>query len=158
MITHPNEDWEDNLDPDPNNQSSSEDTPSLEEQEQLNSADLSQRIEAENMPANTYSDENQTIDQTSEREEDLTGFLERTIPEPNANISAENEKPVTRNLLGDNPPGAEKAVFESGNSGDASSKDFKYNEDNLVEGFRENLDKTEKQLNIDKKLREDTTD
>jgi hypothetical protein len=155
MITNPNGDWEDNFDPDLNDQSGIGDTPSLEEQEQLNSANLVQRMEAENESAD--SDKSQTIDQPSEGEEDLTGFLEKRASEPNMNVPAENDKPTTRNLLGDNPPGAEKIVFESGNPGDASAEHFKYDEDS-IEGFRENLDKTEQQINIDKKLKEDNPD
>lgn len=156
MITNPNGDWEDNLDSDLNDESGIGDTPSLEEQEQLNSADLTQRMEAEN-ESSADSDESQTIDQPAVGEEDLTGFFEKRISESDMNVSSENDKPVTRNLLGDNPPGAEKSVFESGNPGDASAENFKYDE-NSLEGFRENLDKTEQQINIDKKLKGDKTD
>lgn len=72
-----------------------------------------------------------------------------------AEVPSDFDRPLTRNLLGDNPPGAELAAFEAGNTGDAGSDLFKYNTDNFIEGFRENLDKTESQLEIDKKLREE---
>ena len=108
MITNPNGDWEDNLDSGLNDESGIGDTPSLEEQEQLNSANLTQQLEAVN-ESSADSDESQTIDQPAEGDEGLTGFFEERISE--WKVSAENDKPVTRNLLGDNPPGAEKSVF-----------------------------------------------
>lgn len=158
MIPDPNDAWEDNIDSNADNQSDAENTLSLEEQEQINSANLAQRIEDENAPGDEYSDDNETIDQPSQAEESLSDFLERSIPESGNDLTVEDDKPLTRNLLGDNPPGSEKVAFESGYLGDASAEQFKYDEDNLVEGFRENLDKTEQQINLDKKLKDDPDD
>ena len=128
--------------------------PGIEEQEQLNASNLSQRIEEENTPHADYSDNNEIIEQPSQGEEDLSGFLERSIPDPENNHPIGSDRPLTKNLLGDNPPGAEQAAFDAGLSGDASAAQFQYNAENLVEGFRENLDKTENQIELDKKLRE----
>lgn len=72
--------------------------------------------------------------------------------------SAENEKPLTKNLLGDNPPGAEDAAFGAGIIGDASAQQFTYNSENIVEGFRESIDKTEEALALDKKLKDQKLD
>ena len=126
---------------------------SLDEQEQLNSSNLAQRIEEENQPNSDYGDANETIDQASQGEEDLSGFLERTLPGSEESRPIGSDKPVTKNLLGDNPPGSEQAAFDAGNVGDMTADQAKYL-DNTVEGFRENLDKTQSQVELDKKLRE----
>ncbi|MEJ6982364.1 hypothetical protein WG906_18005 [Pedobacter sp. P351] len=137
-------------------QSDNEDSKSLEEQEQLNSENLSQRIEEENEPGNELNEE--TPEQMTPGEEAMSSFFERTNEIPDDNLFPDDDRPLTRNLLGDNPPGSESASFESGNVGDASAAQFKYDEENLIEGFRENLDKTEQQINLDKKLKDDLTD
>ena len=152
MIIEPNDSWDDFDNSDEENQSDNEDPKSLDEQEQLNSENLAQRIEEENEPGNEFNEE--TPDQMTPGEEAMSGFFERTNEFPD-NLSVNDEKPLTRNLLGDNPPGSESAAFESGKVGDASAEQFKYDEENLIEGFRENLDKTEQQINLDKKLKDD---
>ncbi|MGV3509633.1 MAG: hypothetical protein ACO1N7_10120 [Sphingobacteriaceae bacterium] len=146
-----------NTDPVNNNSSdNAESTPNLETQEQINSANLSQRIEEKNQSSTDYSDANEITDKASQGEEDLSGFLERTLPGQDSADARGKEQPSTRNLLGDNPPGSEQAAFEAGTYGDASAEQFKYESENLVEGFRENLDKTEQQVNLDKKLKKDS--
>ena len=146
-----------NTDPVKNNSSdNAASTPNLETQEQINSANLSQRIEEENQLNTDYSDINEITDEASQGEEDLSGFLERTLPGQQSTSRTGKEHPFARNLLGDNPPGSEQAAFEAGNYGDASAEQFKYESENLVEGFRENIDKTEQQVNLDKKLKNDS--
>ena len=146
-----------NTDPGKNNPSDKAVTAqNLETQEQINSANLSQRIEEENQADTDYSDANEITDEVSQGEEDLSGFLERTLPGQNGTGVTDRDRPSTRNLLGDNPPGAEQAAFDAGTNGDASTEQFKYESENLVEGFRENLDKTEQQVNLDKRLKNDS--
>jgi|GEM_PF-1197031 len=125
-----NNTWGENPDQNPENQ-----TPkSLDEQEQINSKDLSQQIETENADDEAFQD----------FETD--------------NYSIGNDKPLTKNLLGDNPPGSEEAAFNAGIIGDASAEQFKYDSENLVEGFRENIDKTEEEIALDKKLKDQSLD
>lgn len=146
-----------NTDPVENNSSDkAASAPNLETQEQINSANLSQRIEEENQPGTDYSDANEITDKASQGEEDLSGFLERTLPGQDSSSGSGKEQPSTRNLLGDNPPGSEQAAFEAGTYGDASAEQFKYESENLIEGFRENIDKTDQQVNLDKRLKNDS--
>lgn len=130
----------------------------IEQQEQVNASNLIQRIEEENIPQDDYEDNNELIDEPSQAEEDLSGFFERNVAEQENITPVNQDRPLTKNLLGDNPPGAEQAAFDAGLSGDAGAEHFKYNAENLVEGFRENLDKTESQINLDKKLREQSNE
>ncbi|HEY0054215.1 MAG TPA: hypothetical protein VGB63_02565 [Pedobacter sp.] len=127
----------------------------LSEQEQMNSNNLVERVEEEAISENPDIDEITT--QPSSGEEDLSSFLERST-DADQSQPIGNDKPLTKNLLGDNPPGAEQAAFDAGNTGDASSAIFQYDAENLIEGFRENLDKTEQQINLDKKLKENSND
>lgn len=106
---------------------------SLDEQEQANSAELVRDLESGEL-----SDDD-------------------TIQEAESNIrpiEVENTRSLTRNQLGDNPPGSEEAAFNAGSIGDASAEQFKYNSENLVEGFRENINKTEDEIALDKKLKD----
>ncbi|WP_256012446.1 hypothetical protein [Desertivirga xinjiangensis] len=64
-----------------------------------------------------------------------------------------SDKPINKNLLGDNPPGSEQAAFEAGNVGDMGADQVKYQAENIVENFRENLDKTQNEIELDKKLK-----
>ncbi|WP_207428851.1 hypothetical protein [Pedobacter sp. SYSU D00535] len=130
----------------------------LDQQEQLNSNNLSQRIEEENQTNSDYGDVNEAIDKQSQGEEDLAGFTERELPPVEGAAPIGSDKPVTKNLLGDNPPGSEQAAFDAGMEGDMSSAQAKYNDENIVENFRENLDRTESQLDLDKRLRENRQD
>lgn len=157
MITNVNnEDWDKNDDTGADRQSTNQ--KSLEEQEQLNSDNLAQRVEEENAPQGEYSDIDETIDQPSQAEEDLSGFLERNMPDSENMRPIGNDRPLTKNLLGDNPPGSEQAAFEAGNVGDASADQFTYDAGSLGEALKENLEKTEQQINLDKRLKDDFND
>ncbi len=131
---------------------------SLEEQEQRNSENLVRRIEEENREAPDYGDTNETIDEPSQGEEDLSGFLERSIPADERVHPVGTDNPVSRNLAGDNPPGSEQAAFEAGTGGDMGSDQAAYDAGNIAENFQENIDKTESEQKLDKKLRDDRTD
>ena len=124
---------------------------SLEEQEQLNSNDLVRRIEDENSP--DFDETDEVLNDVPGREEGVSEFLERSIPDSNPNPLNEEENPVTKNLLGDNPPGSEQAAFEAGTAGDMGKDQGQYNAENLKENFRENLDKTSSELDLDKRLK-----
>jgi hypothetical protein len=152
MNTLPEDNWDDANEPPQSDQSNN--VQGLEEQEQQNSQNLAQRIEEENQPDAAYADPNELTEQPSRGEEDLSGFLGRTMDDARSEQPIGSDKPLTKNLLGDNPPGSEQAVFDAGNPGDASAEQFKYNSENLVEGFRENLDKTQQQVNLDKRLKD----
>lgn len=128
---------------------------SLEEQEQINSDNLAQRVEEENTESSDYGDSNDIIDHASQGEEDMSGFLNRTVPGAEESRPIGSDKPVTKNLLGDNPPGSEQIAFDSGNVGDMSADQVKYDTD-TEENFRENLDKTQNQVELDKRLRGET--
>jgi hypothetical protein len=130
---------------------------SLEEQEQINTSNLTQRVEEENQPSDDYGDANETLDQASQGEEDLSSFLDRSLPGAEESRAIGSDKPVTKNLLGDNPPGSEQAAFDAGNVGDMTADQAKYLE-NTVEGLRENIEKTQSQLDLDKRLREDSSE
>lgn len=69
-----------------------------------------------------------------------------------------DDKPSTKNLLGDNPPGSETIAFNSGNPGDLSADQAKYQAENIVENFRENIDKAEAEIALDKKLKDEQND
>ena len=97
-----------------------------------------------------------------EEEDSLSGFLADNVeidlePEDNENeeppVSQTEERPVTKNLLGDNPPGSEQAAFDAGYNGDMSRDIATYQDTDIIENFRENLDKTEKEIELDKKLK-----
>jgi hypothetical protein len=149
MTTNPNNSWNDKIDGSPQNHAN------LEEQEQTNSDNLVQRVEEEG--SSEIAELDDITEQTSTGEEDLSSLFERSTDSDDM-LPIGNDKPLTKNLLGDNPPGAEQAAFDAGNTGDASSAIFQYDAENLVEGFRENLDKTEQQINLDKKLKEGSVD
>jgi hypothetical protein len=149
MIITPDNSWNDHEDEAPQDQLD------LNEQEQINSNNLAQRVEEEG--ATETSDLDEITEQPSTGEEDLSSLFERST-DPDETLPIGNDKPLTKNLLGDNPPGAEQAAFDAGNTGDASSAIFQYDAENLIEGFRENLDKTEQQINLDKKLKEGSAD
>lgn len=129
---------------------------SLEEQEQRNDENLVQRIEEENNPSgDDYDDADEVIDEPSQGEEDLNDYTERELPAGEGSASSEDDRPVSKNLLGDNPPGSEQKAFDSGNRGDMTKDQAKYPADNIQENFRENLDKASSEINLDKKLKED---
>lgn len=125
---------------------------SLDEQEQLNSNDLVTRIEDENSP--DFDDTDEVLNDVPGKEEGVSDFLERNVPNENPNPQAEDEAPMTKNLLGDNPPGSEQAAFEAGTGGDMGKDQVKYNAENIKENFRENLDKTNSELDLDKRLKD----
>ena len=127
---------------------------SLEEQEQLNSDNLVQRIEEEDTPSDDYGDADETTDEASRGEEDLSNFTGRELPLAEGSEPIGSEKPVSRNQLGDNPPGSEQKAFEAGNSEDMNSDISRYQDKDIKENFRENLDKSADQINLDKKLKE----
>ncbi|KAA8477145.1 hypothetical protein BDE36_2981 [Arcticibacter tournemirensis] len=129
---------------------------SIEEQEQRNDEDLVQRLEEENDPLNDdYDDKEEVIDEPSPGEEELNDYTERELPGGEGYAPAGDDRPVSKNLLGDNPPGSEQKAFDSGNTGDMTKDQAKYPADNLRENFRENLDKASAEINLDKKLKED---
>ncbi len=127
----------------------------LEEQEQRNDELLVQRIEEENdNTADDYGDIDETIDEPSQGEEDLVEFTERELPDDVNYDPVGSDRPVTKNQLGDNPPGSEQKAFDSGNAGDMSSDQVKYPDKDSIENFRENLDKTSAEIKLDKDLKE----
>jgi hypothetical protein len=126
---------------------------SLEEQEQVNSTNLSQRINEEDAASNDYGDADELTSQASQGEEDLENFTTRELPGSEAAVDAD-DRPVTRNQLGDNPPGAERQAFENGQLGDTDKESATFISDNIVENFRENLDRTKENIELDKRLKE----
>ncbi len=126
----------------------------LEEQEQRNDELLVQRIEEANSAPDDYGDIDETIDEPSQGEEDLDGFTETDISGDAGNNPIGSDRPVTENQLGDNPPGSEQKAFDSGNAGDMSREQAMYPDKDIVENFRENLDKTSAEIRLDKDLRE----
>jgi len=131
---------------------------SLEEQEQRNSDDLVQRIEEENQAEVDYGDVNGIIDQASRGEEDLSSFLDRTLPGSGTRRPADDDSTPTKNLLGDNPPGSEQAAFDAGNKGDMTSGQAMYNAEDIAENFRDNIDKTQSEIDLDNRLRDESTE
>ena len=157
MIINENNTYDENSDSVRNEQEKTN-PQSLEQQEQENSANLTERVEEEHEVNATYGDSNEMTNEPSQGEEDLSGFLERTLPEEGNSFDPERDKPVTKNLLGDNPPGSEQAAFDNGNFGDATADQFTYDSGNLRDALQENVDKTEQQINLDKKLKENSGD
>src|SRR5690606_10324116 len=135
-----------------NNDPNIQNTPGLEEQEQQNTQNLQQRIEEENQPDPNYGDVNETIDEPSQGEEDLSGFTERTLSEAESPLP-ENDAPITDTALGDTPSASETAAFEAGPKGDLNADDAKCIADNIRENFRENIDKTKENIELDKQLK-----
>lgn len=127
----------------------------IETQEQLNDANLVQRIEEEDVPSDDYGDANETIDEPSRGEEDLDNFTERDLPGEVPAGMDEDDRPLSKNLLGDNPPGSEQKAFDDGVRGDMSSEQAKYIDKDIKENFRENLDKTSSEIELDKKLKKE---
>lgn len=126
---------------------------SLEEQERMNSENLVQRLNEDDRDYSDYGDANETTDEVSAGEEDLSGLTERELPGSEAGRPIDSDKPINKNLLGDNPPGSEQAAFEAGNVGDMGADQVKYQAENIVENFRENLDKTQEEIELDKRLK-----
>lgn len=128
--------------------------PDIETQEQLNSETLNRRVEEENTPSADYGDADELINETSKGEEDLSGFLNRTLPDSDSS-SVGADAPVTKNLEGDNLPGAEQASFEAD---EQNTLPFEKYDTNLIEGLRENIEKTREQLDLDNRLKGDSLD
>ncbi|WP_374164223.1 hypothetical protein [Arcticibacter sp. MXS-1] len=126
---------------------------SLEEQEQLNDANLVERIEEENEDSGDYDDIDASTTEPSEGEEDLQTLTSAPV-EGRDEVGGGSGAPVTRNQLGDNPPGSEQAAFDAGNAGDMSSDQAKYQDQNIAENFRENLDKASREIDLDKRLKD----
>lgn len=127
---------------------------SLEEQEQLNDENLVQRIEEEDVPSEDYGDINERTDEPSRGEEDLESFTERELPQSESEQEIGNDRPVTKNLLGDNPPGSEQKSFESSDNGDMSRDQATYPDKDLKENFRENMDKAQAEADFSKKIKD----
>lgn len=125
---------------------------SLDEQEQLNSNDLVTRIEDENRP--DFDDQDEILNNVPAKEEGVSNFLEKSIPDSNPDPLDDGDAPVTKNLLGDNPPGSEQIAFEAGTKGDMGKDQVQYIADNIKENFRENLDKTSAEIDLDKRLKD----
>lgn len=137
-------------------ENTSQDNPvDLENQEQINSENLVQQIEEENDdPDSENITSNETMGIPPVSSEITPGRTGETLAIKEAEIEAnDDDRPDNKNLLGDNPPGAEDAAFNSGHPGDISSADVKYNAENIRENFRENIDKTASEINLDKKLK-----
>ena len=113
----------------------------LEEQEQRIDAELVRRLEEEDITSDDYGD----IDEDT-GEPSSPGM-------PGEPGREEADRPLTKNLLGDNPPGSEQAAFEAGNTGDMSSNEAKYQDNEIEENFRENIDKAKEEIALDKKLK-----
>ena len=129
----------------------------LESQEQINNENIIQGIEDENRAPGTG---NITTNETMGISTPLSGVTPGRAGEAKAIIDAEIEEhsdnhPTSKNLLGDNPPGAEDLAFNSDHPGDLNSDQVKYNAENIRENFRENIDKTSSEINLDRKLKED---
>ncbi|WP_207534264.1 hypothetical protein [Desertivirga arenae] len=129
-----------------------EQSTSLDEQEQLNSMDLVTRIEDENRP--DFDDQDEVLNTVPGNDEGVSNFLEKTIPDNNTDPLNDAEAPVTKNLLGDNPPGSEQIAFDAGTNGDMGKDQVQYNSENIKENFRENLDKTSSEIDLDKRLKD----
>jgi hypothetical protein len=71
------------------------------------------------------------------------------------NEQVKKEPSSTKNQLGDNPPGSEEAAFETGNFGDMNNEVVKYQAEDIAENFRENIEKTQAEIELSKKLKED---
>lgn len=142
--------------PGQDDQSLNNQTPmNLEEQEQRNSNNLIQRIEEEDTASDDYGDLDETTDEPSRGEEDLSHFTERTLPADENRPPIGSDRPVSKNQLGDNPPGSEQKAFESENAGDMNEEQAKYQDKNIVENFRGNLDKTAAEIKSDKDLKQE---
>ncbi|PWG82064.1 hypothetical protein [Pararcticibacter amylolyticus] len=126
----------------------------LEEQEQRNDDELVQRLEEEDTVSGDYGDIYEATGEPSKGEEDLENFTERTLPgTPGDPGPVGTNSPLTKNLLGDNPPGSEQAAFEAGNAGDMTSNEAKYRDSEIEQNFRENIEKAKEEIALDKKLK-----
>lgn len=128
----------------------------LESQEQINNENIIQEIEDENSEPGSG---NITTNDTMGISSPVSGVTPGRAGEAKAINDAEIERhsddhPTNKNLLGDNPPGAEDVAFNSGHPGDLSSDQVKYNAENIRENFRENIDKTSSEIKLDRKLKE----
>lgn len=130
----------------------------IEEQEQINSENLVQRVEEDREADSNYGDVNEITDETSQGEEDLSGFLERTLPGSESTEPIGSDQPVTKNLLGDNPPGSEQAAFDAGNTGDMNADIAKYDTDAVANNLRESADKAQQQIDLDNRLRNEAAE
>ena len=131
----------------------------LETQEQINNENLVRRIEQENEDpdaegSSITSDESMGIPAPSNSAP--PGRAGEAAALRNAEIEANSDdRPTNKNLLGDNPPGREDIAFNSDHPGDITSDQVKYNAENIREAFRENIDKTSAEINLDKKLKDE---
>jgi hypothetical protein len=133
------------------------DVPNLDVQEQINNEDQIQRIE-QDADADELITTNATMGVDAGPGDAIAGGrVGEAAAIQNAEIEAnEDDRPATKNILGDNPPGSEDIAFNSGQD-DLSSDQVKYNAENIIENFRENIDKTAAEINLDKNLKRDNS-
>ena len=108
--------------------------------------------------------DNEELDATSGSitdEENMGMSTTGTTPGTPPPVKARTNEPVTKdpsstkNQLGDNPPGSETIAFEAGKFGDMNKDQVKYPSENIAENFKENIDKTQAEIELSKKLKED---
>lgn len=106
-------------------------------------------IEKENFPM-----EDDNLQGQDDESSNNVNFTERTLPgTPGDPGPVGANSPLTKNLLGDNPPRSEQAAFEAGNAGDMTSNEAKYQDSEIEQNFRENIEKAKEEIALDKKLK-----
>ncbi|WP_423146940.1 hypothetical protein [Rubrolithibacter danxiaensis] len=111
--------------------------------------DLTERIRKDNEELDETSG---SITTTENMGDSILGRTQGTSAEGEG-MPVPDNGPANKNQLGDNPPGSEERAFEAGSHGDMNSDQVKYQDSNIIENFRENIDKTKSEIELDKDLK-----